>query len=62
MYEVGIFTEGKGWQSWRVDGCEAAYEAYRKACDLCEAVGANNAAIWDAETYEVLADLCGEED
>ena len=38
MYEVGIFTEGKGWQSWYVNG------------------------IWDAETYEVLADLCGEED
>ena len=62
MYEVGIWTEGKGWQSWRVDGCEAAYEAYRKACDLCEAVGADNAAIWDAETCEVLADLVGEDE
>ena len=61
MYEVGIFTESQGWQSWRVDGCEAAYEAYRKACSLCEAVGAINAAIWDAETFEVLADLRREE-
>lgn len=61
MYEVGIFTEGKGWQSWQVDGCEAAYEAYSKACALCEAIGATNAAIWDAVTFEVLADLCGEE-
>ena len=62
MYEVGIWTEAKGWQSWRVDGCEAAYEAYRKACDLCKAVGATNAALWDAETFEVLADLGSEED
>ena len=60
MYEVGIFVYGKGWQSWRVGGCEAAYEAYRKACELCELVGADNAAIWDAETDEVLADLVGE--
>lgn len=59
MYEVGIWSEGKGWHSWRVDGCEAAYEAYHRAC---EAVGAGNAAIWDAETYEVLADLTHEED
>ena len=62
MYEVGIWTERQVWQRWRVDGCEAAYDAYRKACALCEAVGAGNAAIWDAETFEVLADLCSEEE
>ena len=62
MYEVGIWTEGKGWQSWRVDGCEAAYDAYREACHLAEMVGAGNAAIWDAETFEILADLASEED
>lgn len=61
MYEVGIWTEGKGWQSWRVDGCEAAYDAYRTACNLCEQVGADNAALWDAETFEVLAALDWEE-
>jgi len=61
MYEVGIWSAGKGWQSWRVDGCEAAYEAYHKACDLCEAVGAENAAIWDAETTEILAALSWED-
>lgn len=60
MYEIGIFTEGKGWQSWQVSGCEAAYEAYRMACDLAEMVGAINAAIWDAETGEVLEDFSGE--
>lgn len=57
MYTVGIFVEGKGWQSWQVDGCEAAYHAYQKACELAEAVGASNAAIWDTVTTEVLADL-----
>ena len=60
IYEVGIWTPRKGWQSWHVEGCEAAYEAYRKACELCELVGAENAAIWDAVTFEVLADLAGE--
>lgn len=62
MYEVGIYVGNRGWQSVPVSGCEAAYEAYRLACALCEVVGATNAAIWDAETFEVLADLCGEED
>ena len=61
MFEVGIWTEGKGWQSWRVDGCEAAYDAYHTACVLCEQVGADNAALWDAETFEVLAALDWEE-
>ena len=60
MYEIGIWTENNGWQSWRVDGCEAAYEAYRKACDFCEAVGADNAALWDAETSEVLESWAGD--
>lgn len=60
MFEVGIFTESKGWQSWQMNDYEAAYKAYRKACELCELVGAINAAIWDAQTYEVLADLVGD--
>lgn len=61
MYTVGIFTEGKGWTEWRVNGCEAAYEAYRAACALCEAVGADNAALWDTITTEVLADLVSDD-
>lgn len=60
MYQVGIWTRNKGWQSWQVEGCEAAYEAYRRASDLGEMVGADNVAIWDAETYEVLADWAGD--
>ena len=60
MYEIGIFTEDKGWQSWKVSECEAAYEVYHMACDLAEKIGAINTAIWDAETGEVLADFSGE--
>lgn len=56
MYTIGIWTEKQGWSSWQVDGCEAAWNAYHKACDLCEAVGAGNAAIWDTATTEILAD------
>ena len=62
MYTVGIFFEGKGWTEWRVDGCEAAYEAYRAACVLAAAAGAVTAAIWDTETTEVLADLASEDE
>ena len=62
MYTIGIFFEGKGWTEWRVDGCEAAYDAYRKACDLAEAIGADNCAIWDTVTTEVLADMASDEE
>lgn len=61
MYTIGIWTERTGWQSWTVDGCEAAYAAYRKACELCELVGAGNAAIWDTVTTEILADWVSEQ-
>lgn len=60
MYEIGIWTKEKGWQSWRVFGDEAAYEAYRKACELCEVVGAENAALWDAETFDVIMNFAEE--
>ena len=62
MYTIGIFFEGKGWTSWQVDGTEAAYDAYRAACDLAYAIGADNAAIWDTVTTEVLADMASEEE
>ena len=61
MYMIGIYTENSGWQSWIVNGCEAAWNAYEKACELCEAVGADNAAMWDAVTFEVLANLMNED-
>ena len=61
MYTVGIFFEGKGWTEFRVDGCEAAYEAYEAAKELARAVGADNAAIWDTLTLEILEDVASEE-
>lgn len=56
MYRVGIFTKATGWAAWTVSDAEAAYHAYQKACELCEAIGAENAAIWDPLTDEVIAD------
>ena len=61
MYTVGIFFEGKGWTEFRVDGCEAAYDAYEAAKGLARAVGADHAAIWDTETLEILEDMASEE-
>ena len=57
MYTIGIFTQDKGWTTWTVNGCEAAYNAFHKACEFALAVGAYNAAIWDTITTEILEDL-----
>lgn len=38
-----------------VVGCEAAYEAFRKACEFAAIIG-QNACLVDGETCEVLAD------
>lgn len=46
---------------FHVGGCEAAYEAFRKACDLCEIAGGSVTLI-DTETAEVVADNWDEED
>ena len=43
-----------------VDGCEAAYEAYHKACDFAELVG-KDCILMDTETCEVLASLNDED-
>lgn len=47
-----IYINGKDFE---VCGCEAAYEAFRKACDFGGMVGALVALV-DGETGEVLAD------
>ena len=62
MYEVGIFTNGRGWQNWNINDYETAREAYSKACDLCRVIGSSRVALWSAETYTVLAELCLEGD
>lgn len=38
-----------------VGGCEAAYLAFRKACEMCELTG-GSVILADAETGEVVAD------
>lgn len=62
MYEIGILTNDRGWQNWRVDSYETAREAYSKACDLCRIIGGKSVALWSAETYAVLAELHIDED
>ena len=59
MYTVSIYTDGTNRIDLRVDGCEAAYAAYRMACDMAELTGAT-VDLWDSETGEVLA--CNGED
>ena len=62
MYEVGIFTNGRGWQNWKINDYETARAAYSKACDLCRVIGGSRVALWSTETYTVLAELCLEGD
>jgi hypothetical protein len=38
-----------------LSGCDAAYAAFRTACELCELTG-GRVSLVDAETGEVLAD------
>ncbi len=45
-----------------VDGTEAAYDAWRKACDFAEAIGATWCDLWWGETGEVVASLREDED
>lgn len=52
-----IYINGKDFE---VCGCEAAYEAFRKACNFGGMVGALVALV-DGETGEVLADNEGDE-
>jgi len=60
MYYITFGTRN-GWADIAtVDGCEAAYAAYRKACELGEMLGVE-VALCDAETGEVVACLSDEE-
>jgi hypothetical protein len=55
MYYVNI-----GGFDFEVYGCEAAYEAFRRACDFAEILG-HMVCLVDGETGEVLADNQGDE-
>lgn len=61
MYTI-TFRTRNGWADIAtVDGCEAAYAAYRKACELGEMLGVE-VALCDTETGEVVACLSDEDE
>ena len=45
-----------------ISGTEAAYEAWRKACDFAEAAGISYCDLWWYDTGEVVASLDNEDD
>lgn len=60
-YYISMFTE-EGWVNiGKVAGYEAAYDAFRKACELCE-ITWTLCCLVDDETGEVIADNREEED
>lgn len=61
MFTIHFYYENYGWKEIaQVEGCEAAYAAYKKACEFAELVGANDCALLDMYTGEVLANLADE--
>lgn len=61
MYTI-FFATSHGWADIAIiDGCEAAYAAYHKACELGELLGAE-VALCDTNTGEVVACLSDEDD
>lgn len=61
MYTI-TFATLNGWADIAtVNGCEAAYAAYRKACELGEMLGVE-VALCDAETGEVVACLSDDDE
>lgn len=64
MFLISFFvTTGPNSGAWHdlgtVAGCEAAYDAYRKACDLAETVNARCVLI-DMKTANIIADSADE--
>jgi len=57
MFTIMLWDSENLWtEIGTISGCEAAYEAYKKACELAEMVG-KDCAIFDTETGEVIASL-----
>ena len=57
MFTIQLWDLYNGWvEIASVSGCEAAYKAYCKACELAEMVG-KDCALIDAETGEIIAHL-----
>lgn len=62
MFTIHFFYGGYGWKEIaEVDGCEAAYAAFKKACELAELVGADDCALVEMENGEVIADMENED-
>lgn len=61
MYAI-FFATPHGWENIAtINGCEAAYATYHKACELGELLCAE-VALCDANTGEVVACLSDEDD
>ena len=60
MYVLSISRPGSE-ITFALAGCDAAYEAFRMACELCELTG-GRVSLCDAETGEILADNSEDED
>ena len=55
MFTINFWDAENLWtEIGQVSGCEAAYEAFKKACELAELVG-KDCALVDNETGEVIA-------
>ena len=61
MFTIMLWDAENLWtEIAQVSGCEAAYEVYKKACELAELVG-KDCVLMDAETGEIIASLEDEE-
>lgn len=62
MFTIHFHYDNYGWKEVAtVDGCEAAYVAYKKARELAELVGADACSLVDMATGEVVADTRDED-
>lgn len=55
MFEIYLWdAENLSTEIAKISGCEAAYDAYVKACEFAELVG-KDCYLIDAETGEIIA-------
>ena len=55
MFEIYLWDAENLWtEIAKISGCEAAYDAYVKACEFADLVG-KDCALVDAETGEIIA-------
>lgn len=61
MYTIDMNVNGYWIEMAHIEGCEAAYATYRKACEFAEAIGAA-VVLTDVMTCEIIADFGTEEE